>query len=266
MKTFWPGTYLLALSLIAALMFSGCATSPDDSNDIEKWSAKKLYKEAKDAMEATDYETAIKDLETLEAKYPFGEYAEQAQLDSIYAYYKSEEPDSSIAAADRFIKLHPRHPNVDYAYYLRGLVSESKKDDPFNKIIRQDSSLRDPASTKKAYDYFSELVNKFPNSRYTADAILRMGYLKNTMALYEVNVAEVYLERKAYVAAINRSKYVVENFPTTPASRLALKILVKGYKELGINDLANDAQRVLDLNPLPDSMKSKENQEPSSDS
>lgn len=261
-----PGAYLLTLSIISALLFSGCASSPDDQDDISKWSAKKLYDEAKEAMEATDYETAIQNLETLEAKYPFGEYTEQAQLDTAYAYYKFNEYESAIAAADRFIKLHPRHPNVDYAYYLRGLVSASKKDDPLNTLISQDSSLRDPASTQKAYDYFSELVKKFPHSRYSTDAILRMGHLKNTLALYEINVANYYMNRKAYIAAINRAKYVVENYPTTPASRMAVKILVEGYEKLGMTELAKDARRVMELNPLPNSDSTNENQESNSDS
>lgn len=252
--------------VVAILILSGCASSPDEQSDISKWSAKKLYSEAKEAMDAGDYETAITNLETLEAKYPFGDYAEQAQLDTAYAYFKFEEPDSAIAAADRFIKLHPRHPNVDYAYYLRGLVSESKKDDPFNKVIRQDSSLRDPASTQKAYDYFSELVKKFPNSRYAPDALLRMGHLKNTLAMYEINVANFYMRRNAYIAAINRAKYVVENYPTTPASRMAVKILADGYEKLGMLELSNDARRVLELNPLPNSDNAKENQEPETDS
>ena len=260
------GARWLVLGIIPALLLTGCASSPDEGDDISKWSAKKLYEEAKEALEATDYETAIQNLETLEAKYPFGEYAEQAQLDTAYAYYKFKEPDSAIAAADRFIKLHPRHPNVDYAYYLRGLVSASKKDDPLDTLIPQDSSLRDPASSQKAYEYFSELVSKFPNSRYTPDAIIRMGHLKNTLAMYEINVANYYMNRKAYIAAINRAKYVVENYPTTPASRMAVKILVKGYEELGMTELAKDAQRVMDLNPLNNSSDVKENQESNSDS
>lgn len=260
--------HALAASLfVSAFILSGCAINPDEQDDISQWSAKKLYQEAKSAMDANDYETAIKDLETLEAKYPFGEYTEQAQLDTAYAYYKFEEPDSAIAAADRFIKLHPRHSHVDYAYYLRGIASESKKDDLLNQFLSQDDSLRDPASTRKAYDYFAELVNKFPNSRYLPDAIKRMGYLRNELAMHEIHVADFYLGRNAYIAAINRAKYVVENYPTTPASRLAVQILVKGYEELGMDELAKDARRVMELNPLPDSVQEEQkNQEPDEDS
>jgi len=252
------------------LILSGCAINPDEQDDISQWSAEKLYKESRAALDASDYETAIKDLETLEAKYPFGEYAEQAQLDTAYAYYKFEESDSAIAAADRFIKLHPRHKNVDYAYYLRGLVSESKKNDVMNSFMSEDPSERDPASTKKAFDYFSELVKKFPNSRYTPDAFKRMGFLKNSLAMHEIHVANYYLDRNANIAAINRAKFIVENYPTTPASRMAVEIMVKGYEKLGLKELANDARRVMELNPLPGSEKKseqkKENQEPESDS
>jgi outer membrane protein assembly factor BamD len=239
---------LLSLLLTTLLASAGCAFTPDEGDDISKWSAGKLYGEAKDALDAGDYETAIKDLETLEAKYPFGRYAEQAQLDTAYAYFKFDEPDSAISAADRFIKLHPRHANVDYAYYLRGLASESKKDNPLDTFLPQDSSLRDPSSTRKSYEYFVELVTKFPQSRYREDAVLRMGHLRNSLAMHEIHVARYYLQRHAYVAAVNRAKYVVSNFPRTPASRLALEIMVQGYRQLKMEDLARDAQRVLDLN------------------
>jgi len=241
-------TGLLLLSLVAGL--TGCATTPDEQDDTSKWSAKKLYKEGKMALDAADYEVAIEHFETLEAKYPFGQYAEQAQLDTAYSYYKFEEPDSAIAEADRFIKLHPRHLNVDYAYYLRGLASASKKDNPMDVFVAQDSSLRDPGSTRKSYDYFAELVKKFPNSRYAPDAMIRMSHLRNSLASHEIHVANYYSERGAHVAAVNRAKYVVSNYPRTPASRLALEIMVKGYEALNMDDLAKDAKRVLQLNPV----------------
>ncbi|NOX75175.1 MAG: outer membrane protein assembly factor BamD [Gammaproteobacteria bacterium] len=227
---------------------TGCASTPDDADNPEKWSVEKLYKEAKQALDGEDFEVAIQHFETLEAKYPFGRYAEQAQLDTAYAYMKFDEPDTAISSADRFIKLHPRHLNVDYAYYLRGLASSSKKDNPLDVTLSQDSSQRDPSSTKKSYDYFVELIKKFPNSRYIPDAMKRMGYLRNNLALHEIHVARYYMERSAFVAAANRAKYVIENYQRTPASRDALRILVTAYNKLEMDDLANDAQRVLDLN------------------
>ena len=254
------GAALLSLGL------SGCSTTDDDKDETSKWSAEKLHKEGKDALEATDYETAIELFETLEAKYPFGQFAEQAQLDTAYAYYKFEEPDSSISAADRFIKLHPRHAHVDYAYYLRGLASESKKDNVLDSVLPQNPSLRDPASTQKAYDYYAELVKKFPQSVYTPDAAIRMGHLRNSVAMHEIHVANYYVDRGAYVAAVNRAKHVVGNFPQTPASRQALKILVDCYTKLGMTALAKDAQRVQQLNPVPGSTPPSAENESNSDS
>jgi outer membrane protein assembly factor BamD len=239
-----------AALLIIVFALAACASTPDDQEDTNKWSAEKLFKEAKSALDAGDYEVAIEHFEKLEAKYPFGRFAEQAQLDTAYAYFKFDEPDTAISSADRFIKLHPRHANVDYAYYLRGLASASKKDNPLASVIPQDSSVRDPSSTQKSYDYFAALVTKFPESRYTEDAIRRMGYLRNDLAMHEIHVANYYVNRGAYVAAVNRAKYVVSNFPRTPASRLALQIMVNAYKQLKMDDLAADAQRVLELNPV----------------
>ncbi|MDT8385569.1 MAG: outer membrane protein assembly factor BamD [Gammaproteobacteria bacterium] len=238
------------LIFLLSLALAACATTPDDEDDTSKWSAEKLFSEAKAALNAGDYEVAIEFYEKLEAKYPFGNYAEQAQLDTAYAYFKFDEPDTAIASADRFIKLHPRHANVDYAYYLRGLASASKKDNPLSNFISQDPSLRDPSSTQKSYDYFAALVKQFPDSRYTPDAIQRMGHLRNSLSMHEIHVANYYQQRGAYVAAVNRAKHVVSNFPRTPASRLALQLLVDAYKQLGMDDLAQDAQRVLDLNPV----------------
>lgn len=244
-----PTRYLLILSLaLGAMLLGGCATTPDDSDDSSKWSKEKLHTEGKHAMEAGDYETAIEYFEKLEAKYPFGAYAEQAQLDTAYAYFKFNEFDSSIAAADRFIKLHPRHASVDYAYYLRGLASARKKHSAFDAIASRDTSLRDPQSSRQAFDYFAELVDKFPQSRYTPDAIKRMGNLRNELARYELHVGQYYMGRKAYVAAANRAKYIIENFQQTPAMYSALELLVEAYDKLGMVDLANDARRVLAQN------------------
>jgi outer membrane protein assembly factor BamD len=261
---------LIFFSILFALFLAGCASSPEN-DESDKWAAQKLYKEAKDALDASDYETAIKYFEKLEAKYPFGDYATQAELDTVYAYYKFNEADSSIEAANRFIKLHPRHAHVDYAYYMRGLASEAKKKNALDNYLPQDPSKRDPASTKKAYDYFDELVKKFPNSRYAPDAVKRMGYLRDSLAMHEIQVAKYYIGRNAYVAAINRAKYVVENYPQTPASRIALKILVDSYKQLGMNELAEDAERVLKLNQpskakTGSQMKPPEKQESNSES
>ena len=238
-------TRLLPLLLLGLLMLGGCASTLDDTS---KWSAEKLYREARDALDAGDYETAIKHFETLEAKYPFGEYAEQAQLDTAYAYYKFEEADSAIAAADRFIKLHPRHPHVDYAYYLRGLAAASKKDNPLDFIVDIDPSLLDPSSARQAFAYFNQLVQRFPDSRYTPDAVAHMKVLREHLAEHDIHVARYYLKRQAFVAAAKRATHVLETYPRSPAIRDALDILIDAYEGLGIEDLATDARRVRELN------------------
>ena len=240
----------LPLLMLALIGLAGCSSNPLDTS---KWPPEKLYAEAQSAMRGGDYEEAIRNFETLEAQYPFGSYAEQAQLDTAYAYFKFDEADSAISAADRFIKLHPRHQNVDYAYYLRGLASESKKTQPMDTLLHQDPSLRDPSSERQAYDYFAELVKKYPDSRYAKDAVRRMAQLRSNLSRHEIHVANYYLARKAYVAAVNRAKFVVETYPDTPASREALDIMVKSYRQLHMNDLASDAQRVLELNRTEDS-------------
>ncbi len=236
---------LLPVLLLSTLLLGGCASTLDDSS---KWSAELLYSEAKAALQSGDYESAIKHFETLEAKYPFGKYAEQAQLDTAYAYYKFEEPDSAIAAADRFIKLHPRHPSVDYAYYLRGLASASKKDNPLDFAITIEPSLLDPSSARQSFNYFNQLVQRFPDSRYVQDAIRHMKILREHLAEHEIHVARYYLKRHAYVAAAKRATFVLETYPRSPTIPNALDILITAYAALDLPDLATDVRRVKELN------------------
>ncbi|WP_455375820.1 outer membrane protein assembly factor BamD [Kaarinaea lacus] len=238
---------IFVLTLLSAT-FYGCSSTGSDEDNHETWPAEKLYKEAQREIKAGDYQTAIEYLESLESRFPFGKLADQAQLDTAYAYYKFAEYDSSIAAADRFIKLHPSHPNVDYAYYLRGLAAFHKKDTPFDNIMPQDPADRDPSSARDSFKYFAELVKKFPKSKYTPDAIERMKFQRNTLAKHELKIASYYLKRGAYVAAVNRAKYVVENYPQTPAVPEALMLLTEAYSQLKMNDLANDTNRVLKHN------------------
>lgn len=231
--------------VMVVLLVSSCATLEEETKD---WSAARLYRAAKSALDTADYETALKHLETLEARYPFGRFAQQAQLDMIYAYYKFDEPDSSIAAADRFIKLYPRHVSVDYAYYMRGLASFNKGMGALDYLLKIDATKRDPRSVREAYNYFSSLVKNFPESIYAADAVKRLIHLHNHLGQYELHVADFYLRRGANVAAANRAKYVVEKFQRTPASREALYLLYESYTRLGLYDLASDVLRVLELN------------------
>lgn len=229
-------------------MVTACGLLPEVKDETRDWSAQKLYTSAKDEMNDSNYEKAIKYFETLEARYPYGRYAQQAQMEVAYAYYKSNEPASAIAAADRFIKLHPNHPNVDYAYYLKGLVNFNEDQGLLAQLGDQDMSERDPKAAREAFDAFKELVSRFPDSKYAADAAARMKYLVNALASHDVHVARYYYRRGAYVAAANRAQSVVQNYPQAPAREEALALMAISYDALGLNDLRDDAKRVLKLN------------------
>ena len=246
-----------SLAVIAALflatLVAGCGLLPDMKDETVGWSANKLYTEAKEALDDGAYEKSIKYFEKLESRYPYGRYAQQAQIDIAYAYWKSNEPASAVAACDRFIKLHPNHPNVDYVYYLRGLVNFNEDLGLLGLISQQDMTERDPKGARESFDAFKELVIRFPDSKYTPDAILRMKYLVNALASLEVHVARYYMKRNAYVAAINRAQYALINYPEAPATEEALYIMVKAYDLMGMDDLRDDVERVMRKN-YPDSV------------
>lgn len=233
----------IALSAaVAALAACAAFKEPKPST------AEALYKSAKEALDTGYYENAIKDYEKLQANYPFGVYAQQAQLDIAYAYYKNNEADSAIAAAEQFIKTYPRHEHVDYAYYLRGLANFAQTSDYFDRPLNHDPARRDPRSARESFQFFSELLERFPQSPYADDARQRMIFLKNYLARHELYVADYYMRRKAYVAAANRAQYILENYQRTPAIPQALAILERAYAALGLKDLAADAHRVRELN------------------
>ena len=236
---------------IALLIFAGlsaCAWLPDQIDLTEDWTAQQFYLEGKDALKKGNYDIAIENFEKLQARFPFGRYAQQAQIELIYAHYKSGQPDSAIAAADRFIRTHPRHPFVDYAYYLKGLVNYNRGVGLIERLLPSDPSKTDTSSAQQSFNDFAELVQKFPNSKYAEDSRQRMLFLRNNLATYENNVADFYIRRKAYVAAVNRAKYVLENYSTTPAVADALANMTKAYIALGMLDLARDSFRVLEIN------------------
>ncbi|MCP3849460.1 MAG: outer membrane protein assembly factor BamD [Gammaproteobacteria bacterium] len=243
---------LVLLIVMVSLFSTGCSTIkswfPEEVDKTKSWSASKLYAEAKANLAEGEYKSAIELYEKLEARYPHGSYAQQAQLETAYAYYKFEEPESAIAAADRFIKLHPRHTNVDYAYYLRGLITFPARKSIFEFVFPQDESKRDPNSSLESFNYFNELSQKFPNSKYTNDSILRMRYLRNKVSKHEMHVARYYMRRGAYIAAVDRASYVVEHYQQTPAIKDALLVMIEAYKKLDQPRLAQDAQRVYDTN------------------
>ncbi len=235
---------ILFLALLLAL--TACASEPPDPTAGK--SAEAIYKEAHANLQDGNWDSAISLLEKLEARYPYGVYAEQAQLDLAYAHYKNNEPDSAIVAADRFIKLHPRHEHVDYAYYLRGLASFDSGTSFLQKVFDQDVAERDPQRLTESFNHFKELITRFPNSPYADDAAKRMVYLRELLARHELKAAGYYLRRGAPLAAVNRAKYVLQNFPRTPAEADALVVMVRGYRALGLPKLADDALRVLALN------------------
>ncbi|MEW5967537.1 MAG: outer membrane protein assembly factor BamD [Pseudomonadota bacterium] len=240
---------MLGAALVAAtLALGGCGLLPEVQDETAGWSAQRLYSEAKDNLNSGNYERAVKLFETLEARYPFGRFAQQAQLEIAYAYYKDNEPVSAIAAADRFIKLHPNHPHVDYAFYLKGLVNFNDDLGYLGQLVDQDLSERDPRAARDAFLAFKELVTRFPESKYAPDSTARMKYLVNALANHEVHVARYYLKREAWVAAANRAKEVLKTYPEAPAMEEALAILVVAYDKLKLTDLRDDARRVLALN------------------
>jgi outer membrane protein assembly factor BamD len=234
----------VSVSLLLCVLVGACALLPEQ-DETRGWSASKLYAEAKSLLNDGNYEQAIKYYEKLEARYPHGRYAQQAQLEIAYAYYKDGDAAQAVAAAERFIKLHPNHPHVDYAYYLRGLANFNDDLGLFGYLSGQDLTERDPKAAREAFDAFKELVTRFPDSRYTPDAIARMNYLVNALAAHEVHVARYYYKRGAYVAAVNRAQYALKTYPQAPANEEGLVILVKAYDALGMNDLRDDAERVL---------------------
>ena len=239
-----PSIFAVAL----AFSLSGCSWIKGQEDVTADWSVTKLYAEAASELDSGNYETAIDYYEKLEARYPFGRYAMQSQLDIAYAYYRADQPDAAIAAADRFIKLYPQNPFVDYAYYLKGIINYNRSVGFLDRYIPTDPSQRDPGSALDSFQDFGELVRRFPDSKYAADARQRMLFLRNNLAKHEVHVARYYVKRGAYLAAVDRCNQVIEHYQRTSAVKSALEVMIDAYTRLGNDALAADAQRVLTLN------------------
>ena len=229
--------------LLTAGLLAGCSSTPEDKT--AGWSPNRIYSEAQDEISGGAYDKAVPLLEKLEGRAAGTPLAQQAQLNKAYAQYKSGEKAQAIATLDRFMKLHPSSPAIDYALYLKGLVNFNDNLGLFSWLSRQDLSERDQKAAKDSFESFNELATRFPDSRYAADARQRMTYIVNSLAQYEVHVARYYYERGAYVAAIGRAQSALNDYRGVPALEEALYILVRSYDALGMTQLRDDAQRVM---------------------
>lgn len=234
----------ILIALVTSVLIVGCASQPE-LDETKGWSAEKLYKEAKDEQDSRNYARSIKLFEALESRYPYGRYAQQAQLEIAYTQYKDQEPELALAALDRFIKQNPTHPNVDYAYYLKGIVNFNESQGFLSSLSKQDFSERDPKAATDSYEAFRMLVERLPQSKYASDAQLRMGYLIGALADHELHVARYYYKRGAYLAAANRGKALVQAYAQTKQTEGGLAAMYHAYNKLGLTDLRDDAKRVL---------------------
>lgn len=251
------------LLIVCLLSLTGCSTvkglfgddEDEDPTITEDISASQLYKKANSEMVSNRLADAVESYTLLESRYPFGKYAQQAQLELIYLYYRQSNMDSAISSADRFIKINPQHKHVDYAYYMKGLANFDKSKTFLNYILPRNPSDKDPAPLAASFEIFKELIQKFPDSEYADDAKQRMIYLRNELAEHEITVADFYMRRGAYVAAANRAKYVMEKYQGAPSMPQAVYTLELAYRQLGINDLAYDTHKVYAANFLGDDGK-----------
>ena len=230
----------------ASVWIAGCASTDEDKT--ANWSPNRLYAEAKDEMNSGSYDKATALLEKLEGRAAGTPLAQQAQLDKAYAHYRAAEPAQALAAIDRFMRLHPASPAIDYALYLKGIINFNDDLGMLSFLTRQDLSERDQKAAKESFEAFKELISRFPESKYTPDARLRMTYIVNSLAQYEVHVARYYFQRGAYLAAVNRAQSALADYRDVPALEEALFIMVKSYDALGMAQLRDDSKRVLETN------------------
>jgi len=233
---------LLPFCLLLALL-AGC--SSNDTDEFAGSSEEALYRAGVRALDISNWPRAITIFRQIEAAYPFGRFSSQSQVELIYAYYRNSEPEAARAAADRFIRLYPDDPNLDYAYYMKGMSFYSEDGRILGRYMPTDPSKRDPGKARESFSDFSQLLDRFPQSPYAADARARMVYLRNLLAASEIHVAEFYIERQAYLSALNRARYVVENYQSTPSVPRALEIMTEMYLRMGLNDLADDTLAIL---------------------
>jgi len=239
-------TALAALALAVSL--GGCSLWSKVKDPKKDWQAPEYYKAAHDEFEAGNWDAAIKIYEQLESKFPFGRFADQAQLEMAYAYYKQTETASAVSTLEKFIKAHPNNPNVDYALYLKALANFKEDLGPLARLIKQDLADRDPKAARESFEGFKDLVTRFPDSKYAPDSRERMAYLVEALARHELNVARYYMDRGAYIAAANRAQDAITRFPSSPAHRESLEIMIEAYDRMGMKELRDDTKRVLAQN------------------
>lgn len=243
--------HILAKSTAIALfsvMISACSSTSSIDEANSKLAPDVLYQQARTSMELGNYTKAVQSLEALDSRYPFGPYKTQVQLDLIYSYYKLNDPASGIANVDRFIRLNPTHPDIDYVYYMRGLINMQSDSYLFHDLFNIDRTDRDPKNAELAFKDFDRLIKLYPNSKYAADAQKRMIWLKDRLAQYNIDVANYYLKMNAWSAAAVRAQLVLENYSGTPSTKDALKIMIKAYGELGQKTLKAHAEEVFNAN------------------
>ncbi len=243
-----PSLARLALAGLCLAIVAGCSSTSGKVDPTAGWSAERLYSQARSDMGSGNWSDARKNLEALEARYPFGIYAQQSLIDQAYVNWKDEEPEQAKAAIDRFLQQYPNHPGSDYMLYLKGMITFTPPSAILSNITRQDPSERDPKGLRESYEAFNELIKRYPDSRYTPDARKRVAWLVNTIAENEVHIAQYYYERGAYVAAVNRAQTVVTDFQGAPIVEKALYVMMLSYQKLDMPNLADDAKRVLDKN------------------
>jgi outer membrane protein assembly factor BamD len=233
------------------VVLAGCSSAPEDEDVdlvLRSKSAQSLYEDAKEKMRLGNFNAATETLSALDSRFPFGPLSHQVQLDLIYGYYKTGKTDEALATIDRFTRLNPNHSDVDYAIYMRGLTNMEVDSNLFQELVGIDRSDRDPSNSRQAFNDFRRLIEKYPNSKYAADAQKRMLHIKSRLAKYEISIARYYMRRDAYVAAANRGRYVIEHYPDTTHVQEALEIMVECYDQLQLDDLKNNAMKTLKLN------------------
>ncbi|MCG9714328.1 outer membrane protein assembly factor BamD [Shewanella insulae] len=244
MHNFAKGAAIALLSLA----LTACSSKPEDDIELSKSSPEVLYSQARTSMELGNYSKAVRSLEALDSRYPFGPHKTQVQLDLIYAYYKLDDAASGIANIDRFIRLNPTHKDIDYVYYMRGLVNMQSDNYMFHDMLNIDRTDRDPKAAQDAFNDFDRLIKQYPNSKYAADAQKRMQFLKNRLAKYAITVAEYYIKMNAWSAAAVRAQTVLETYPGTPSTERALEIMATAYDELGQQKLKDHVLMVMQSN------------------